>query len=176
MRILISHLTCVLVTACDNLFPNRWRAQRRSRIASTPSLPRSLSSTTILKWCRSWYLAFTTLTIKPSTWVTTTSSASWRSRWARWVGHDYVWIDLSDVCISFAEDSFSLYLNTDVEHKTLRYSDADKTSPYCVNWHRMLSGCVGPMMLARCRCVAHLHCFLTMLSTFNRTQSIFCPF
>lgn len=62
----------------------RLGAQRWSWTTWTQSLPRSLFSTTILRWCRRWNFLCMILTMTRMTWVMTISSGSLNVPWARW--------------------------------------------------------------------------------------------
>lgn len=62
-------------------------AQRWSSTVWIPSSPRSLCSTTILRWCSGSGFACTTSTMTRTPWRTTTSSGSWSARLVRWVFH-----------------------------------------------------------------------------------------
>lgn len=66
--------TCVCV---------RLAGQRKSRTALIPSFPRLLSLTTTLRWCRSWGLKCTTLTVTTAVCKMLTSWENWSVPWDR---------------------------------------------------------------------------------------------
>lgn len=64
-------------------------ARRKSRTASVPSFPSLLSSTTTLRWCRSWGLKCTILTLKTAVCKRLTSWDSWSVPWDRFAIFDF---------------------------------------------------------------------------------------
>ena len=105
-------------------------AQRWSWTTWTQSLPRSLFSTTILRWCRRWNFLSMILTMTRMTWVMTISSGSLNAPWARW----------ASLCAVLKENfvrssSYSLFCDNVIVCVQI-VSNRQMTRPLMLNNHR----------------------------------------